>query len=298
MRTEELDAPEPGIYYGLSFDDYKKWRAVNNGSLGPALKSDLHYVYNQTVEREDSSAFRFGRLAHEGRLEPASVLASYAIVPEQLTQGIKVKGAPAKKPKSTTEYASRLENWKATLDEGVEVITTAEHIKLMGVLDALWNEQRSRELFSAKGHAEVSIAWDDPETGLRCKARIDKVTEHLLADLKTTRDASQFEKSIRSYGYDRQAAFYTDGWSLLTGEHRKFWFSAVESDAPHGVICAPVSNRLMLRGRQQYKEALRIVARIKSGKPPLGYDQPTEFDVMPWDIKNDSITHHGAPVKV
>ncbi len=49
-------------------------------------------------------------------------------------------------------------------------------------------------LNGGKGMNEVSIVWVDEQTGLKCKARLDRLTVYrgypFVLDLKTSKDAS------------------------------------------------------------------------------------------------------------
>ena len=292
------ETPAPGVYQNVSFAEYCAWDAVNNSSLGSALRSGLHYRHAQETPRPDTDAFRFGRLAHEGRLEPAAVLDKYAVLPD-LTRDIVVKGEPARNPKATKAYKERVAAWRKEND-GREIVDPTEFDRMKGVLGALWSDERCREWFASMGPVEVSILWNDPATDLRCKARIDKVvSDNLLVDMKTSRDAADFEKAVLNYGYDRQAAFYLDGWRAVTGHFAQFAFAVVESEAPHGVRAAPASAGVVVSGRRKYQEALKVVAALKAGKAPTGYEQPDEFDLPAWKRREPlTLTVGGEPVEV
>ena len=292
------ETPAPGVYQNISFAEYCAWDAVNNSSLGSALRSGLHYRHAQETPRPDTEAFKFGRLAHEGRLEPAAVLDKYAVMPD-LTRDIVVNGEPAKNPKATKAYKERAAAWREEHD-GREIVDQTEFDRLKGVLGALWSDERCREWFASMGPVEVSVLWNDPATGLRCKARIDKVvSDNLLVDMKTSRDAADFEKTVLNYGYDRQAAFYLDGWRAATGHFAQFAFAVVESEAPHGVRAAPVSAGVIVSGRRKYQEALQVVAALKAGSAPTGYEQPEQFDLPAWKRRQPlTLTVGGEPVEV
>lgn len=272
--------PEPGIHYGISFEEYCGWEAVNNSSLGPALKSAAHYKFRQDNPRPDTPAFAFGRLCHSGRLEPATVLDMYVVMPDQ------TKGIESSRPKSTKEYKARVANWAIRIAEedkesGVDrqVVEQEDFDALKGVLDSLWNNTLSREWFNSPGEAEVSIVWNDLLTGILCKARIDKiVNDNLLADLKTTRDASKFEKSALDYGYDRQAAFYLDGWRAASGNDALFGIAAVEKEAPFGCRVAPMDPAFVAIGRSKYREALTVISDSRGMGRYAGYENPDSFE--------------------
>ena len=73
------------------------------------------------------------------------------------------------------------------------------------------------------GRTEVSFFWDDPETGVACKGRIDRMRRQhnraWILDLKSTDDASKpaFTRSVVNYAYHRQADWYETGFAQASG---------------------------------------------------------------------------------
>jgi hypothetical protein len=70
------------------------------------------------------------------------------------------------------------------------------------------------------GTPEQTMVWQDPATGVWCRARIDWLHDDLSAidDLKTTTRLAHpeaFAKNLYSYGCDVQAAFYLRGMRAL-----------------------------------------------------------------------------------
>ena len=300
QRKDKMKTPESGIHKGVSFEEYCQWDAVNNSSLGPALRSAKHYRHAKENPRAETKALSFGRLAHEGRLEPSLVLDRYAVMPD-LTKGILVNKEPAKNPKATSEYKQRVAKWEEQND-GKQIVEQVDFERVKGVLDALWTNTRSRDWFASGGPAELSLVWADSVTGLLCKARLDKqFSAQLIVDLKTTRDAMHFEKSMIDYGYDRQAAFYLDGYRTLTGRPAQFAFAAVESEAPFGVRAAPVSPSVIASGRTKYRRALAVLKaeRLNNGRFDADYDQPETFELPRW-ARQQTVTlyHGGKPIEV
>ena len=92
---------------------------------------------------------------------------------------------------------------------------------------------------------ETSIVWTDPDTGLRCKARLDVWQPHTgqIADAKkVSRSAhpDKFEREVWYYRYHCQAAFYRDGCNVLLRKMGKalpspgkFRFIVVEDHGGH-----------------------------------------------------------------
>jgi hypothetical protein len=120
--------------------------------------------------------------------------------------------------------------------------------------------------------AELSAFWVDEETGVHCKCRpdflalkpgTDWLVENLLGivDVKSCCDASVegFGRSIASYGYDVQAAYYQDGIYQITGLRLPFYFLAIEKDAPNAVAVYRASEAMIEVGRKKYRAALQLM---------------------------------------
>lgn len=87
--------------------------------------------------------------------------------------------------------------------------------------------------------------------GVMCRAMIDYAPEDPrlpLWDLKSTTDASPeaVMRHVMTYGYDIQAAHYTEVWKAATGEERRFRFVFVEKDAPHECCVIELSSETMM----------------------------------------------------
>ena len=118
--------------------------------------------------------------------------------------------------------------------------------------DSIISNEIARELIE-NCKKEVPMVWEDSDTGVLCKGKADGVADDYLLDLKTTREPnlSNFKRSALKYGYDRQSAFYLDGF-----KKKEFWFVCIEKDAPNNLVIASVSNEFINRGREDYKELL------------------------------------------
>lgn len=99
--------------------------------------------------------------------------------------------------------------------------------------------------------------------GVMCRAMFDHVPEdprQPIWDLKTTTDASAeaVMRAVMAYGYDVQAAHYTEVWHAATGERRNFQFVFVEKDAPHEVAVVRISGEAMEMARRRTRRAREI----------------------------------------
>lgn len=281
--TEVKPPPKPGLYEDVSFDDYLRWPYVNNSSLKAVLRSPAHYqAYLRQPRNEPSDALRFGTFAHAGKLEPIHVAARYVVMPAFEDQVRREDGTEFKNPKGSAAYKELVAEFER-VNADKELVSQADFDKLCGMLDALRANSRAREYFDHNGPAEVTMVWDDPTTGIRCKGRIDKLDEvnRRAADLKTTQDAADFSRSISKFGYHRQGAFYVDGLEALTGARHEFCLVAVEKEFHYGVRSAPLSADAIAVGRAEYRKALDRIAACRVKEEWPGYDDPESWTLPP-----------------
>ncbi len=77
---------EPGIYKGISFEEYKSWDAANMSHLiWLHTHTPLHYKYWAEHERPDTQAFKDGRRIHCRVLEPELFKTEYRESPQSAT---------------------------------------------------------------------------------------------------------------------------------------------------------------------------------------------------------------------
>ena len=143
------------------------------------------------------------------------------------------------------------------------VASECEHVE--GISKSIWSKYG--DLLSLEGHNELSGFVADPETGVICRHRFDKLTKSGIAiDLKTTLDGRNdaFSRSIQSYGYHIQNAFYYDQYELITGNQlTNFLFIVVESESPYAAKLYRLDNESIEIGRSIYREALNKYAKCR-----------------------------------
>lgn len=272
--------PDPGIYEDIDFDTYRAWPCVNNSSLGPLRKSPAHYKAALDNPREETDALRFGTFAHEGKLEPLKMMQHYIVMPDFADQIRKEDGTPYANPRNTKAYREKVEEFER-VNAGKEIVPKPWYDQLVGMSESMRRNERANTWLTSDCPAEVSIVWDDPDTGLRCKARIDKLNlaNKLAIDLKTTRDCMKFDRALHDYGYARQAAMYCEGLRQLTGGNFLFCVVAVEKEPPYAVKAAPIGHPSFVSGLIEFKNALKTIAACRQSGEWPGYENPTEFDM-------------------
>ncbi len=113
---------------------------------------------------------------------------------------------------------------------------------------------------------EAVQLWHDPATGLALKSKLDIVYKNrLIVDIKSTsqKTYSDFLRSLRTYDYDRQAAFYLDS----VGASR-FLFVGVQKVKPYNIWIVEPSRGFIEAGRKKYRALLREWKRRElAGQP-------------------------------
>jgi exodeoxyribonuclease VIII len=109
-----------------------------------------------------------------------------------------------------------------------------------------------------------------------------------VADLKTTEDASPaaFARSVATYRYHVQAAFYLDGLRACDAQIDAFAFVAVEKTPPYLVAVYSADEICLARGREEYRADLLTFAECLRtdcwpGYPP--FVQPLSLPA--WALK-------------
>ncbi len=283
-------APGPGIYPGTPFETYLSWSYVSNSSLGPALRSTMHYVDYLANGIEPRPSMRLGTICHAGRLEPLLFCQTHVVMPDFSDQVKCADGSAPKNPRSTKAYKQMVSDFHAA-NVDKTIVTQKEFDSMYRMVLATRNHARAAEYLCDGGQVELAFVWDDPETGIRCKGRADHWNQKLgrISDLKTTADCMAFNKSIANFGYDRQAAFYMDGLRANGFEVNEFCIVAVEKEPPFPVRAAPVDGETVEDGRRLYRAALEIVAAYRSNGIVSGYSDPDVWRKPHWAFESQDV---------
>lgn len=221
--------------------------AVSNSQLSRLIKSPS-LIYAPVKQ---TPSLRWGTLVHAIILEADKFGETNAVMPEGLDSG---KGAKA-----------RVEEFEAA-NPGKEIVTHEEMVQLNSIRKAVFADPDASLLLGSPARIEQSIFWEDKETGIKCRCRPDFWrNDNVVVDIKTTTDVSPwaFGASVWDWGYDRQAAFYSDGIEAVTGSAPEaFVFIAIEGkDEPNILIeCHNAEQDVIQVGRTRYRKALQTLA--------------------------------------
>ena len=274
---------------------YHRHTAVSKSHLDQVARSPLHYwaryLDPNRVDLEPTPAMVIGSALHTHVLELVTWDQRYVTMPEGIDRRTK----------------AGKEAWSAFEAEAANrtVLTKADADLVMRMGQAIYAHPAAAFLLQHPGQAERSYFWTDEGTELECKCRPDWMTSdgQLIVDLKTTEDASPagFRKSISSWRYHVQAAWYLDGVERATGQRpEQFIFVCVEKKPPHAVAVYAASPEMIAAGALTAETDLaRLAMCHETGEWP-GYSNQIEvIDLPPWmRPRPDGQQPAGAPPEI
>ena len=255
----------------LAATEYHAHSAVGHSSLVRLLRSPAHFQNYLVAPHEPTPAMQFGTAFHAALLEPEAFAETYVVVPKF-----------DRRTKEGKESAARWES------ENVgKTALTDEQMSALHEMTLNVRQHSGASRLLSQGQAEMSCFWLDAETGIECKCRPDFLASFEeqfcgIVDVKTCCDASAegFSRSIVSFGYDVQAAFYQDGLKLLTGRTLPFYFLAVEKEAPFAIAVYQASEDLIEIGRAKYRGALQLLRWCRDRGEWPGYQPGGEIETI------------------
>lgn len=252
----------PGIHDSLPEADYFASPALSQSQAKTLLDNPARYKWELTNPREHRDAFDIGHAAH------AKVLGVGAEVV--------AIDADSKRGKAWTEPAD------AARAEGKVPLLRKDADAVDAMAEAVLAHPGARVILEAEGASEQSMFWTDPDTGVDCRARVDRLTSAAVVDLKTCADASPggFSRAAANFGYDLQADFYPWGYEVITGERLPFVFVCVEKTPPHFVALYTLPGSALDRGQRRRRDALDLYRRCVDTDtwPAFGDD----INTLPW----------------
>ncbi len=254
----------------MTFEDYLAIDAVNISTLLHMAKSPAHYRHAlMPGAGKDTTALAFGRLVHMAILEPDRYAAEVAIW----------DGGRRAGKEWTAWQLANAGRVQATEDEHEQCIA----------MSAAVNGHRAAGAYLASAAAltEQTVKWRHG-LGIDCKGRLDWVDpgQNLVIDLKTTRDATEFEfgRAAARYKYHTRAAWYADGCAARFGEMPGFVLIAVEKEPPYAVAVYRIGDQALDMGRNDYEKLLiqLKVCRERDEWPGICGDSETELMLPEW----------------
>lgn len=174
--------------------------------------------------------------------------------------------------------------------------------RLMAMRDALLRHPIAGRLFDPdRGAPEASIFWEDSETGVECRARIDYLPDAtkgrrlILADYKRAESALPtgigFPKASANYGYPMQADWYTQGVKALgLDRDPQFVFVVQEPEPPFVVTVGQFKSSDLALAHERNRRALHTYAACEASGQWPGYASEVVTFEMPtyWRIDTET----------
>jgi exodeoxyribonuclease VIII len=232
---------------------------MNCSGMKLLLQSPAHFKHAQTSPRIETKAMQIGTAVHTLTLEPVEFTKNYAVAPS----GINKRTNAGK------------EEWAALEAEGRVILGSDEFEQIRKMSEAVRTHGSAATILKF-GMAELEI-YTEIE-GIGAKAKLDWYRKGIIADLKTTEDASPdgFHKAVAKYQYAMQAAWYLDCANAAGMDANSFIFIAVEKTAPYLVGIYELCDEDIERGRREYQRALAIYRRCLKTGEYAGYSNNIE----------------------
>lgn len=293
--------PAAGIHPSVPFSLYGDWPAANFSLLKYFDRSALHARHAIENPKERTKALRMGHALHVATFEPARFAKECVTIPD-FNCG-KTEGKEGHRlaieviiGREVAMGLTKAEREAMVADAGITLMDASELEELRGMGDAIRNCRAAARLVSVSGECEVSCIWQDPATGLDCKARFDKRAsvggQPAIVELKSCQDARswQFGKNCANFLYHAQAAHYRRGHHACTGVLPRHYIIAVESAAPHGVAVYTLSAADLQTGELLTRRWLDQYAKcIETGNWPGYPDESAELQLPSWSQQVEEV---------
>lgn len=252
---------KPGIYFNLDDATYRKDPALNYSAMKDLLESECLYWHHSALNpdwepKSPSEEQELGTAVHTLLLEPDRFSEKYYVVPGQSFE----KG---KKSIRRGDYLAMVEmvNNFSVLSEALPIMND--------------------------GASEVVIVWEDPDTGILCKAKHDYFSPYWSMDYKSTDSisASFIQRSFSKFGYNIQNFHYVESrkcvremlkqkqagvygadtpelknmvLSFMDSQDDSFVFVVAMKKPPYAVRGVTLDEETMFRGAKDSKDAIKL----------------------------------------
>lgn len=240
--------------------EYRNHPAVSRSELWRIRESPQKFKYYKEHPEEPTPALLFGQVFHKLALERNTFFDEYVVAPEVNRRTKEGKQA-----------------WAMFVEEHADktIIPVEMYAQAMDMCEAMAAEPLVGKLLA--GSHETAFFWKDDQAGEECKCRVDCLntaySRPIVVDVKSTADASAeaFIRDAVKYGYDFQAAMYSDGVEHNIMQKPLFVFIAVEKTPPYAVNILQADELLLRRGQSLFREYINIYHECKLSGNWYGY---------------------------
>lgn len=274
MPIQRVETPPRynGIIHGLDESLYHAQPELSSTGARTLINdSPARFDYDRRHRRAGNSSFDVGHAAHAKILGVGLEVVTYP--DEHLTASGNVSTKAA-----TVAWAEEQR------EAGRAPVTPEQVADVDRMAEAVLAHDAARRILESDGSPEVSVFAEDPETGIRVRARFDWLGS-AAADLKTTAgsaSASGFGASAAKFDYPMQQVWYEDVFAWATnGVPVDFKFIVVEKSRPHFVAV------------HQFDDTVRLIAAEKAARARRLYAECMATDT--WPAYGDDVIHTEIP---
>ncbi len=272
-----MNIDQPGVYE-MSAEEYHR-DPVDGGSLSSSgarklLACPAKYRYEQDHGQPHKKEFDFGHAAHR------KVLGVGAEIVALDFPDFRTKAA-----KEAVQEVRAAGGIPLKVDDYERVEQMAEAIRLHDIAGPLFQPDR--------GVAEQVHVWADRTYGVWRRSMLDwqirtAAGRLVVVDYKTTETASReaIRKSVASYGYHQQHAWYVDGAKALDlDDDPGFIFVFQEKTAPYLVNVVRLDDLAVTVGRERNEQAIWRYAECRRTGVWPGYGDDIDLiSLPPWAV--------------
>ena len=240
--------------------EYRQHPAVSRSQLFRLRESPEKFRYYEDNPEPPTPALIFGQLLHAMVLQPETVDKEFAEAPNVDRRTTKGKAEWA----AFEAYAK--DKTVVTSDMALAAVEMSLKLEKNEFVKKLLNGEREKPFF-----------WTDELTGEECKCRTDCITNinglDIIVDLKTAEcaETDTFMWHAVKYGYDLQAAMYSEGVRKCTGKECAFVFIVIEKTPPYAVNILQADKAFITHGFDMFRELLGIYHDCKQTGNWYGY---------------------------
>lgn len=269
---------QPAVPDHMTDAEYSAAEGVRRSDLWKISDSPEKYKYFLENPLGQTPAMAFGSAIHKLILEPDTFFRDFAVAP--------VINRRTNEGKAAWE--------KFVSDNAGKTIISSEDYDAIRAMEAkLKTVPLAHSLLYDGGKSEVPVFWTDPETGEKCKAKLDHISigpdgRYRIVDYKSARfaDTHRFNSEIFRLGYHVQSGMYSEGTQISYGlDYRPvFMFVVQEKDPPYAVNVIEVTDEVMNAGNAQFHLLLGKLHDCKTLDVYPGYvgDVPNDSYVPGW----------------
>lgn len=268
----EGELPATCAVINMPNEVYHNHPSISKSGLDLINRSIAHYEYRTPFE--STRHMEIGTAIHAALFEHDRYKDEYVILPNV-------------KARTASEYKQAVKHHVSEL-----VLIGHESDKVNGMYQSVSLNSDAMQLLS-DGYPELSVFAVCSTTGLPVRCRFDFLTKGGQAvDLKKTQDIryEKFQRSIGSYRYHVQDAFYTYVAALAGITVNSFHFLAVEEQPPHANKLYTLDDEAKAVGLREFQRDLSDYAEFKkAGGVPTGLVQETELMSLPvWALDEEA----------